>query len=292
MHKCMLPRYTTAQLYRFRGQTIPHQPITEDIHMLLRPLLLLFLFAVLTACSSNPEDETAGMTVEELYTTAKNRLDDADYEAAINMYETLESRFPYGVYAEQAQLDIIYAYYKYDEPESAIIAAERFIKLHPNHPKVDYAYYLRGLASYDGEMSYLYRLFNQDISERDPRSARRAFKFFARLVKKFPQSRYTPDAIQRMHNIRADLAKYEIHVADFYMRRKAFVAAANRATYVVENFQGTPSVPTALGIMVESYLQLGLNDLASDALKVLKLNYPDSPITRKASKRLPSQPES
>lgn len=248
-------------------------------------LLLLFAFGQF-GCSTSPDadDPTAGMTAEEIYEEAKADLDNGQYETAIQFFERLESRFPYGIYAERAQLEIAYAYYKYNEPESAILAAERFIKLHPNHPNVDYAYYLRGLASFDADQSFMNRIFKQDPTERDPKAARRAFGYFGELVRKFPTSEYSREAINRMYDLRDGLAKYETHVIQYYLKRKAYVAVVNRATYILENYQATPYVPDALGAMVEAYHELGLNDLAKDALQVLKLNYPDHKITRKMSK--------
>jgi len=172
-------------------------------------------------------------------------------------------------------MEIAYAYYKDNEPESAILAADRFIKLHPTHPNVDYMYYLRGLASYDLSKSFLDKVFSVDPTERDPKSARRAFEYFSELVKKFPKSRYAKDSIQRMIVIRNRLAAYEVHVADYYLSRGAYLAAANRGKYVVENYQQTPAVPDALAIMVQSYDKLGMKDLAADTRHVLELNYPN-----------------
>ena len=256
-------------------------------------VLLLPLLLGLHGCSSSPDadDPTAGWTVEEIYDEAKAELDNGQYETAIQLFERLESRFPYGIYAERAQLDSAYAYYKYNEPESAILAADRFIKLHPNHPNVAYAYYLRGLASFDANQSFMNRIFKQDPTERDPKAARRAVAYFAELVRKYPNSEYSRDAINRMYDLRDGLAKYEIHVIRYYLKRKAYVAAANRATYILQNYQNTPYVPDALGAMVEAYHKMGLNDLAADALQVLELNYPDHKITRKA-KKLPLAPAS
>lgn len=256
--------------------------------VLLFPLLL-----GLHGCSSSPDadDPTAGWTAEEIYEEAKAELDNGQYETAIQLYERLESRFPYGVYAERAQLEAAYAYYKYNEPESAILAADRFVKLHPNHPKVAYAYYLRGLASFDANQSFMNRIFRQDPTERDPKAARRAFAYFGELVRKFPNSEYSREAIGRMYDLRDGLAKYEVHVINYYLKRKAYVATVNRASYILENYQKTPYVPDALGAMVVAYHEMGLDDLAADALQVLQLNYPDHKITRKV-KKLPLAPAS
>ena len=211
----------------------------------------------------------------KLYEEGKKALQAADYQTALEHFETLEARFPFGRFAQQAQLDMIYAYYKYDEPESAIAAADRFIKLYPRHPNVDYAYYMRGLASFDRNMGALDYLLNLDPTRRDPRSARESFQHFAELVKQFPESRYADDAGQRMVYLHNNLAQHEMHVADFYMRRGAYVAAVNRAKHVLENYPRTPSTRHALATLVEAYRQLGMDDLAADAMRVLEMNAPD-----------------
>ena len=252
----------------------------------LSNLLLLFALTLLHGCSTSGDydDPTINYTAAELYQEAKESLGDANYETAIQLYEKLESRFPYGQYAQRAQIEVAYAYYKYNEPESAILAAERFIKLHPQHPNVDYAYYLRGLARFDTSESFLDRWFNQDLSERDPKNARKAFEYYSELVNKFPKSRYRNDAITRMYLLRDNLAKNEVHVARYYMGRGAYLSAANRAKYVVENYQKTPSIADALAIMVKAYRKLGMNKLAEDALRILELNHPAHPATQALKK--------
>ncbi|MCW9023706.1 MAG: outer membrane protein assembly factor BamD [Gammaproteobacteria bacterium] len=244
---------------------------------ILNSILMLVLMFGLVACSTSPDadDPTAEMTAQEIYAEARQYMENAEYESAIEYFEKLESRFPYGAYATQAILEMAYAYYKYDEPESAILEAERFIKLHPDHPSVDYAYYLRALARYQSELSFMARWFDQKATERDPKSAREAFRFFSELVNRFPKSRYTPDAILRMYSLRDGLARYELHVASYYNERQAYVAAAKRAQYVVKNYQGTKAVPEALAVMVEAYVNLELPVLAKDALRVLEMNFPD-----------------
>lgn len=245
-------------------------------------LFALILAAFLTGCASSGDinDETYGLSVSELYQEAKKLLTNGEYESAIQHYEKLESRFPYGSYAERARLEVAYAYYKDSQPETSIIAADRFIKLHPNHTNVDYAYYLRGLASFDNTISFFDKLFDQEPSERDPKSVRKAFKYFSELIQRFPKSRYTPDSIKRMKELRENLSRYEVHVANYYQRRGAFLAAANRAKYVIENYQGTRSIPDALALMISSYRKLGMPDLASDAFRVLELNHPEHEKTK------------
>lgn len=244
--------------------------------------LSLFLFALvaitLSACSSTgPEDEEnyATWPAEKLYKEAQREIKAGDYQSAIEYLENLESRFPFGKLADQAQLDTAYAYYKYQEFDSSIAAADRFIKLHPTHPNVDYAYYLRGLAAFHKKDTPFDSIMPQDPSDRDPSSARDSFKYFAELVKKFPKSKYAPDAIERMKYQRNVLAKHEITIAAYYMKRGAYVAAVNRAKYVVENYPQTPAVPEALMLLSEAYSQLKMTDLANDANKVLQYNYPD-----------------
>ena len=256
----------------------------EVILRITRNWLILTIIVITYGCASvdtETEDPTSGMEVAEIYAEASRLMKSGNYESAINYYERLESRFPYGKYAERAQMEIAFAYYKYNEPESAILAADRFIKLHPNHANVDYMYYLRGLASYDLSRSFFEDLFDIDKSERDPKSARRSFEYFAELVRKFPKSRYNQDAIKRMAYIRNNLANHEVHVARYYMKRGAYLAAVNRCKYVVENYQRTPSVADALAIMVQGYEKLGMTDLARDTRKVLELNHPEHPFLKK-----------
>ncbi len=238
----------------------------------------VFLILVLTAgCSwlPKPKDETEGWSASRIYSEAKTDLNEGDYEQAIKYFEILESRYPFGRYAQQAQLEVAYAYYKYDEPESAIAAADRFIKLHPRHPNVDYAYYLKGLVNFNRNSGIAERFFPQDPSTRDPASARQAFFDFRDLVQKYPDSRYALDADKRMHYLRNVLARHEVNVAQYYLRRGAYVAAANRAKYVVENYDGALPMPDALTVLAEAYRHMGMEKLAQDADRVLAANYPN-----------------
>lgn len=244
--------------------------------MQVKHLLLIAILALTAACSSK-EVVDENLSETELYQQAQADLDSKSYTSAISKLKALESRYPFGRYAEQAQLELIYAYYKNVEPEAAKAAAERFIRLHPQHPSVDYAYYLKGLASFDQDRGLLARFLPLDMTKRDPGAARDSFNEFAQLTSRYPSSRYAPDAKARMIYLRNLLAAYEIHVAHYYLKRQAYVAAANRGRYVVENFQETPSVGDGLAVMVEAYQRLGLNDLAATSLETLKLNYPDHP---------------
>ena len=222
-----------------------------------------------------PTDETKDWSASKIYSEAKGAMNEADYENAIKYYEMLESRYPFGRYAEQGQIEIAYVYYKYDEPESAIGAADRFIKLHPNHPHVDYAYYLKGLINFNRDVGFLSRLLRQDMETRDPSAAKAAFQDFSALVQKFPNSRYARDARQRMLYLRDSLSKYEISVARYYMKRGAYVAAANRCKYLIENYEQTTPVPEALELMATAYDKLNLPLLAADARRVLTTSYPE-----------------
>jgi len=246
----------------------------------MRRILAPMLFAAaLAGCGLLPEqiDETKDWSASRLYAAAKSDLSEGNYERAIKMFERLEARYPYGPYAQQAQLEVAYAYYKDNEPVSAIAAADRFIKLHPNHPHVDYAYYLKGLANFVEERGLLAGLGSQDMSERDPKAARESFDAFKELVTRFPDSKYTPDALARMRYLVNALARHEVHVARYYYKRGAYVAAANRGKYVVEHYPQAPALEEALYMMALSYDRLDLADLRDDALRVLRLNFPASP---------------
>lgn len=255
--------------------------------MRITTLLLLLTLLLTGGCSLLPDkiDETRDWSADRLYSEAKSALDEGDYENAIRFYELLEARFPFGRYAQQAQLEIIYAYYKYDESPSAVAAADRFIKLHPRHPNVDYAYYMKGLANFNMGRGLIERYLPRDESQRDPGAARQSFQDFSDLVLRFPDSKYAADARQRMLFLRNNLAQYELNVADYYMRRGAYVAAANRARYVVENYPRTPATPDALAMLARAYRAMDMDDLAADALRVLKLNYPEHPALRAAAAR-------
>jgi outer membrane protein assembly factor BamD len=220
-------------------------------------------------------DETKGWGVQKIYAAAEEKMRDRDYDKAIKLYEVIESRFPHGRYAMQAQLEIAYAYYKKQEPAPAIAAADRFIKLHPHHPNVDYAYYLKGLANFN-ERGMVDKLTNQGINDRDPKALRESFMTFKELVTRFPQSKYVKDATQRMTYLVNTLAGHELHVARYYMKREAYVAAANRCKFALENYPNSTSVEEALVIMISAYDQLGMDDLKQDTLRVLKTNYPNS----------------
>jgi outer membrane protein assembly factor BamD len=243
-----------------------------------RILAVLLALSLMAGCSLLPEqiDETKSWSESKLYAMAKEQMGERNYTQAIQLFERLEARFPYGPYAQQSQLDVAYAYYKDNEPISAIAACDRFIKLHPSHPNVDYAYYLKGLANFIEDQSILAKLGDRDLSDRDPQSSRNAFEAFRELVTLFPQSKYAPDSLARMKYLVNNLAAHEIHVARHYFERSAYVAAANRGKYVLEHYQQAPALEEALAIMVRSYDKLGMTDLRDDAMRVLKQNFPNS----------------
>jgi len=240
-----------------------------------RTYLLTFATCCLLLAGCSSDDAT---TIEEseqqAYRSAQGSLRSGNYRLAVDKLQALEARFPFGRYAEQAQLEIIYAYYKSAQPEAARSAADRFIRLHPQHPNLDYSYYLRGMASFEEDQGFFEQFLPIDPSKRDPGAARDSFNDFAQLIGRFPNSRYAPDAQKRMVYLRNLLAKYEVNVARYYIQRGAYVAAANRGRYIFENFQGAPTVPDGLAIMIEAYKLLDKDDLAADALKVLTANYP------------------
>jgi outer membrane protein assembly factor BamD len=240
--------------------------------------VLLTAALTLGGCGLLPEvkDETAGWSAQKLYAEAKDNLNEGNYERAVKLFETLESRYPFGRYAQQAQLEVAYAYYKDNEPISAIAACDRFIKLHPNHPNVDYAYYLKGLANFNDDLGMLGNLVDQDMSERDPKAARDAFLSFKELVTRFPDSKYAADSTARMKYLVNALASNEVHVAKYYIKREAWVAAANRAKEVLKTYPEAPALEEALAIMVVSYDKLKLTGLRDDAQRVLTLNFPNS----------------
>ncbi len=240
----------------------------------LSRLPVLLLAAALAGCGlfGKEIDPTEGWSAAKLYSEAASQLDAGDYKRSVELYEKLESRYPFGRYAMQAQLDVAYAHYRAEEPEDAIAAADRFIKLYPQNPFVDYAYYMKGIVNYNRSVGFLDRFIPTDASQRDPGSALDAFKDFSELVERFPDSKYSEDARQRMVYLRNNLAKNEVNVARYYMRRGAYMAAANRANYVVEHYQRTSAVEDALTVLVDAYRALGKDDLAADAKRVLDVN--------------------
>ena len=245
----------------------------------LKHSLIFILLLALLGCSGNDElpDMAADSGEQQMYEEAQRYLRGGNFDLAVRSLQLLESRYPFGRYAEQAQLELIYAHYNAYEHEAAVEAADRFIRLHPQHPNVDYAYYMKGLSAYTGNEDVFNRFLPNDPTKRDTSQAKEAFAEFAQLVSRFPDSPYAADARARMISLRNLLARHEINVANYYLRRGAYLAATNRGRYVVENFQRTPAVADGLAIMAQGYILLGLDELANDSIEVLALNYPDYP---------------
>lgn len=241
--------------------------------------VLALSFAILAGCASNDttseEDEYAGATERELYDRARDALDDNRFNIAVERLEALDTRYPFGEHAEQAQLELVYAYYENGDWEEARAAASRFIRLHPDHPQIDYAYYLRGLAAWQAGRFSLERLRLIDISKRDLGATRDAYGDFRELIQRYPQSEYAPDAQQRIVYLRELLARHELHVADYYLRRGAYLAAVERGRWVVENYPESNATRDALATMIEGYQGLEMDDRANEVLAVLRENDPD-----------------
>ncbi|MFQ5756246.1 MAG: outer membrane protein assembly factor BamD [Acidiferrobacterales bacterium] len=244
----------------------------------LAALVLVFAGLVLVVGCAKI-NSTKGWTQQEFYQAAQQAMENEDYKKAIEYYESMEARYPYGRYAEQAQLEIAYAYFKNGDVALAMEAADRFIRLHPTHPHVAYAYYLKGLVNVrpeESKIASLLRLSAKSATERDAKAAQQAYAAFREVVERFPDSQYARDAAVRMSYLHNSLANHEIEVARFYLDRQAYVAAVNRCKFVLENYQRTPAVEDALGIQAEAYRQMGLTNLAQDTLRVLSMNFPKS----------------
>ena len=245
----------------------------------------IFLVALmLSACSStSTEPVIEDVKPEaELYSNAMAKLEGGNYRPAIEDLEAMEARYPYGRYSEQAQLELVYAYYRSSQPAAAKTAAARFIRLHPDHEHVDYAYYLKGLTAFEENKGAFDQYLGTDKAKKDPGAARDSFSDFSTLLRRFPNSEYAADSRVRMVYLRNLLAEHEIHVANYYLSRNAWLAAANRGKYVVENYQLTPAVEAALNIMVQAYTELGLLDNASNAQQVLEANFGENSTTSEA----------
>lgn len=247
----------------------------------LRNIIFTSVLVVVAGCSSAPEDEDVDLVLrnrsaQSLYDDAKEKMRLGNFNVATEALSALDSRFPFGPLSHQVQLDLIYGYYKIGKTDEALATIDRFTRLNPNHSDVDYALYMRGLTNMEVDSNLFQKIAGIDRSDRDPSNSRQAFNDFRRLIEKYPNSKYSADAQKRMLHIKSRLAKYEIAIARYYMRRDAFVAAANRGRYVIEHYPDTSHVQEALEIMVECYDQLQLDKLKDNAMKTLKLNYPDS----------------
>ena len=248
-------------------------------------ILTLFFFAstsalLLSGCagSDGQKDDTDKWSETKLYSEATDKLNDADFAKCGKYFEKLEARFPFGTYSQQAQINAAYCYWKAQEQAQALVAIDRFIKLFQGSPNLDYAYYLKGLITFNDDLGWLGKFTGQDLSERDPKAAKEAFESFKVVVERFPNSKYATDSLDRMRYIVNSLAEADVIVARFYFQRGAYLASANRAQLVIRDYDRAPAVEEALYILVKSYERLGMQDLSSDANRVLVLNFPDSQI--------------
>lgn len=236
---------------------------------------------MLAGCSGNAKkDSYKGLSADQIYAQGQNNMSKKNYAQAIKDFEALEARYPYGENSLNAQLDLINAYYKKNDAPLALATANRFIRMNPRHPKVDYAYYLKGLVNYEQNTTLMYRHLPVDRSARDPSPAHDSFAAFKDLVELFPNSEFAPEARQRMVLLRNQLANYELYVVDYYMKRGAYLSAANRADFIIRNYDKTEAIPKALTSMIISYRKLGMNQLSDDAEKILTSNFPSCPIPR------------
>ncbi len=246
--------------------------------MSLTSKLVLLLALALGAVACGPKEEvdpTADWSAEKFYLEARAQLDDGNYLTAIEYYETLESRFPFGKHAMQAQIDVAYAYFKFDEPDSAITAIDRFIKLHPRHPDVDYAYYLKGLVNYERGGNILDLVSERDTAEFDKNMLLRAYNDFKLLLQRFPDSKYATDARKRMIHLRNELARADYNVASYYASRGAWVAVVGRTQFILKNYQGTSVIRETLQLQLQAYQLLGMDLMARDTQRIIALNFGD-----------------
>ncbi len=249
-------------------------------------LLILSFCVLLPACSSfstKEKGEFEGWTVEQFVAASKEAIEDEKYKKSIKILEQLDSRYPFGEHSSQAQLDLSYAYYKNNDPEAATASAQRFIKTHPRHENIDYAYYLKGLVNFNHNLGFIDRYIPSDATQRDTVFIQSAYLNFQELVRRFPNSKYAADAKQRMIFLDNALARHELHVARFYIDREAFLAAINRVNYILEHHKRAPAVPYALQLQIKAYKTLDLLDLAENTQKIYDYNYPDGPTLPEAS---------
>ena len=233
---------------------------------------------LIAGCSINPIDETKNWSPERIYRAAQEELESKNYQKAVGYYEKLESRYPYGRYAQMAQIEIAYAQWKDGNPEQALAAVDRFIKLHPESPNVDYAYYLKGRINFNEDLGIMGYIAPKDMTERDPKAAQEAFDAFKELVTRYPDSKYAPDALLRMNYLVNALAASEVNVAEYYLRRGAYVAAVNRAQYALVNYPKAPAIERAFKVLVKSYDEMGLAELRDDARRTLDANFPGAKV--------------
>lgn len=243
-------------------------------------LIILSFCLLLPSCShfsNEKKGEFEGWTVEQFVNASKEAIEDENYKKAIKILEQLDSRYPFGDHSSQAQLDLSYAYYKNNDTEAATASAQRFIKTHPRHKNIAYAYYLKGLVNFNHNLGFLDRYIPSDATQRDTVFNQSSYLNFQELIRRFPNSKYATDAKQRMVYLSNALARHELHVARFYMDREAFLAVINRVNYILEHHKSAPVVPYALKLQIKAYKILDLTDLAENSQKIYDYNYPNGP---------------
>jgi len=246
-------------------------------------IIFIAIALTLAGCSSTKkveEDQVPDKSAQALFTDARTSLDNGLYQKAIQTLSTIDSRFPFGPISHQVQLDLIYAYYKVDDADQGIALTDRFLRLNPNNSNLDYVYYMRALMNLSTEENLFQDMAGIDRTDRDPTASRQAFNDFKKVVSYYPDGKYAADSRKRMIAIKSRLAQYELSVAKFYLKRDAYASAANRGRYVVEYFNSSPEVETALEIMIECYDKLGLVDLKKNSLQVLAANYPNNSLIK------------
>jgi outer membrane protein assembly factor BamD len=264
---------------RLAGNSSPQK---KRFHLFSGSVALLFALVMaatlLSGCagSEGTKDDTDIWSEAKLYSEATDKLNDADFAKCGKYFDKLEARFPFGPYSQQAQINAAYCYWKAQEQAQALVAIDRFIKLHQGSPSLDYGYYLKGLITFNDDLGWLGKFTGQDLSERDPKAAKEAFESFKVVVERFPDSKYTPDSLDRMRYIVNSLAEADVIVARFYYQRGAYLAAANRAQLVIRDYDRAPAVEEALYLLTKSYEKLGMVELSNDTARVFKLNFPDS----------------
>jgi outer membrane protein assembly factor BamD len=249
-------------------------------------LLILVILGAFTGCAQKDYDETASWPQSKLLNEAKSALSENNYPLCSKYFEKLEARYPFGPIAEQAQINTAYCDWKRNEQELALASVNRFIQLHPGHPDIDYAFYLKGLITFNDNTGFLGSFSGQDLSERDPKASKDAYQAFKTLTVNFPDSKYTPDALDRMRYIVNALAESDVNAARYYYRRGAYVATINRCQIAIKDYDRAPAIEEALYLMVKSYDALGMKDLSADTMRIFTLNFPDSDIF-KTGKRQP-----
>lgn len=276
MPRVKYPSEVTADSLRPRKANRIGLYLHNRINRLFLSLALVSSLLISGCASDGNKDETDGWSETKLYSEATEKLKDNDFAKCGTYFEKLEARFPFGPYSQQAQINAAYCYWKASEQAQALVAVDRFIKLHQGSPNLDYAFYLKGLITFNDDLGFLGKFTGQDLSERDPKAAREAFEAFKVVVDRFPNSKYAPDALDRMRYIVNSLAEADVIVARYYFQRGAYLAAANRAQLVLKDYDRAPAVEEALYILIKSYERLGMTDLSADGIRVFQLNFPES----------------